>query len=135
MHVPRFALLKFSSWWSRPKSCAISWHMPSRRHAGVLYVAVLKYVSFIFAVPLVMCVPPVTDICAMPSQPFLPYLAFQTSMRPVVARQTFGLPAPPATFVRFSTEDGFQSAMAPFRYASHTDDTLSPTFSVNGFEV
>src|SRR6266545_1258380 len=71
MHVPRFVLLKSSSWWSRPNVCPTSWHDTRFRHAVVLYVAVLKYVSFSFTVPCVMWIPPVIQIDAMPSQPLL----------------------------------------------------------------
>ena len=91
----------------------------------------LKYVSFIFAAAWVMCSPPLIQIWAIPSHPVLPYLALQTSIRPTVGRQLRGC-VPPPTFARSSTDDRLQSVMASSRLASQADDTLSPTFNVNG---
>src|SRR6266508_2460943 len=135
MQVPRFGLLKSSSWWSRPNVCPTSWHDTRFRHAVVLYVAVLKYVSFSFTVPCVMWTPPVIQIDAMPSQPLLPYVALQTSTRPVVALQRLGLFACPATIVVSSTVDLLQSLDVVARIESHCEDTLSPSLTVNGFAV
>src|SRR5215212_2124104 len=53
MHDPRLMLLKISSWWSRPKVWPTSWHITRFLQAGVLYVAVLKYVSLTLVVPAV----------------------------------------------------------------------------------
>jgi hypothetical protein len=52
MHDPRLGLLNLSSWWSRPKVWPTSWHITTFLQAGVLYVAVLKYVSLTLIVPL-----------------------------------------------------------------------------------
>src|SRR5512138_2427563 len=81
-----------------------------------------------------MCVPPVIQMVATPSQPVLPYEALQTSTRPLVGRQFFGL-APPATMVVSSTLDWLQSLEAVTSIASHCPDTLSPNFIVKGFAV
>ena len=48
---------------------------------------VLKYVSFIFAEPCVMWVPPVMLIDARPSQPLLPYVPLQTCVVPATMAQ------------------------------------------------
>src|ERR687886_2394650 len=89
MHVPRLVLLKFSSWWARPKVWPTSWHITRCLQAGVLYFAVLKYVSLSLVVPFTMCLP-LTQIWAKPSHPLLPYFALQTSTRPLCALHFFG---------------------------------------------
>src|SRR5918997_5324877 len=104
MHDPRLVLARVSSWWSRPKVWPTSWHITRFLHAGLLYDLVLKYVSFSLAVACVMC-SPLRQMVAMPSQPFLPYFALQTSTRPFVAPQFVGLVPPPGIFVVSSTSD------------------------------
>lgn len=64
----------------------------------------------------------------------LPYEALQTSTRPLVGRQDFGF-VPPATTVVSKTPDFDQSLAAVASIASHGPDTLSPSWSVNGFAV
>src|SRR4051794_26469513 len=103
MHVPRLALLTFSSWWSSPSVWPTSWQLTRFRQAVVLYFEVLKYVSFSLTVACVMCLPE-THPWATPSQPVLPYAPLQTSSRPAVGRQVFDL-APRATTVVLRTVD------------------------------
>ena len=55
--------------------------------------------SFIFAVPCVMCLP-LTEIDATPSQPRFPYAALQTSTRPTVALHFLPVVEPATTVVR-----------------------------------
>src|SRR4026207_1379443 len=109
MHVPRLALLKFSSWWSRPKVCPTSWQVTSCRHAGVLYCAMAKYVSLSFTEPRLMWLPVVTLIDATPSQPVVPYAALQTSTWPVAAVHEVRLPNEPVWIVVFSLDEAVQS--------------------------
>src|SRR3989338_3372240 len=114
MQVPRLGLSKVSFWWSSPRVCPTSWHMTRFFHAGVLYLAVLKYVSFTLTVPCVMW-PPLTHICATPSHPFLPYVLLQTSTRPFVGTQFLGVFFPlralvlPGTTSVSNTVDTLQS--------------------------
>src|SRR6478735_2224590 len=81
-----------------------------------------------------MCVPPVTEMDAMPNQPVLPYAALHTSTRPGVGRQFFGR-VEPATTVVSRTVDLVQSLLAPARLASQALETLSPSLTVNGLLV
>src|SRR3989344_5799124 len=77
---------------------------------------------------------PLTHICAMPSQPLLPYLLLQTSTRPVTALQFLGLVLPAATAVS-RTDETVQSLAAVVRILSQLTETLSPSFKVKGFAV
>src|SRR3989304_7890811 len=133
MQVPSGEFAKISSWWSSPKVCPISWHITRFFHSGVLYFAVLKYVSFNLTVPWVIW-SPLAHIEAIPSQPFFPYLLLHTSTRPLVARQFLWL-LRPFTMVVSSTEETLQSTEAIARLASHAAETLSPSFKLNGFAV
>src|SRR5262245_4821950 len=108
MQVPRFGLLKSSSWWSRPSVWPTSWQETRFRHAVVLYGGLLWYVSLSLTVPWTMWLPVVSQIWATPSQPVLPYDALQISSWPSVGRQFRGL-VPPATIVVFSTLEAVQS--------------------------
>jgi hypothetical protein len=58
----------------------------------------------------------------------------QTSTRPVVGRQFFGL-AKPWTIVLSKTLDWLQSPDVVPRYESQALVTLSPSFNVNGLLV
>src|SRR3989304_7323383 len=132
MQVPSGEFAKISSWWSSPKVCPISWHITRFFHAGVLYFAVLKYVSFNLTVPFVIW-SPLTQIDAMPSQPFLPYFLLHTSTRPFTGLQFFRFV--PGTTIVSKIEDMLQSFEAVPRCASQATPTLSPSFNVNGFAV
>src|SRR5215211_1821705 len=113
MHVPRFRLSKFSSWWSNPKVWPTSWHITRFLQSDLLYLVVLKYVSLTLVAPCVMCLP-LVQICASPSQPLLPYSALQTSTRPLSGWQLF-TPACPRTTGVSSTLDLLQSEEVVFR--------------------
>src|SRR5215204_39977 len=113
MHDPRLGLLKISSWWSRPKVWPTSWHITRFLQAGVLYVAVLKYVSLTLVVPAVMWLRRPTQICAMPSHPLVPYAALQTSTLPLVGLQV-GLLVADLLTGAFSTLEALQ----PFEVVS-----------------
>src|SRR3989344_6661214 len=132
MQVLRFGLPKFSSWWPSPRVWPSSWQITRFLQAGVLYFAVLKYVSLTFTVPWTIW-SPVAQIEAMPSQPLLPYLFLQTSTRPLVGRQFRGDLA--ATTLVSKTVDTLQSTAAPARDASQTAETLSPTLKLNGLAI
>src|SRR4029450_13145467 len=81
-----------------------------------------------------MCVPPVIQICATPSQPVFPYRALQTSTRPAVGRHDLGFVLPATTCV-LSTVDCVQSLHAVTSLPSQSPLTLSPSLIVNGFDV
>src|SRR5215217_7911203 len=104
MHDPRFGLLKVSSWWSRPKVWPTSWHITNCLQAGVLYFAVLRYVSLTLVVPATMCWLLFIQICARPSQLFWPYAALQTSTLPLVGLQIAGFFFPWTTLVSSTLE-------------------------------
>jgi hypothetical protein len=108
--------------------------MTSRRQAGVLYCAWLKYVSFTFVIAWLMWLRPLTQIWAIPSQPVLPYDALQASIRPDVGLQLTGSFAL-ETLVNLTTLDALQSAIASSRYGSQVELTLSPTLRFSGFAV
>jgi hypothetical protein len=97
-----------------------------------LYVAVAKYVSFILAVPWLMC-PLDSEMLASPSQPLLPYVPLQTSTRPSVALHR--RPARPLTRVSSMTLDFVQSLVAVVNSDVHALVTLSPAWSPNGLAV
>src|SRR6266567_1321580 len=135
MQVPRLALLKFVSWWSRPNVCPISWQVTNARHDGVSYwEPVVKYVSLSFTTPWTMWSPVVNQICAKPSHPVFPYLALQISSRPLVGRQFRGL-VPPVTIWLLSTVEVFQSEEAFVSAVCQSELTLFPIFTVNGLAV
>src|SRR3989344_7684485 len=104
-------------------------------HGAVLYVALLKYVSLSLTVPCVICSPDI-QIDAIPSQPLKPYLALHTSPRPTFGLHAFGfLRLLPCTIAVSNTDERLQSAEARVRDVSHTPETLSPSFTENGFDV
>ena len=76
---------------------------------------------------------PLTQICATPSQPLLPYLPLQISTLPFAGLQFF-LDAPPATTAVFRTVDLLQSLEVVSREGSQLFERLSPRLSVNGFD-
>jgi hypothetical protein len=101
MHVPW--LEPSSDVWPRPKVWPTSWHITWLRWAGVLYCDMMKYVSFILAVPCTMW-PLLSQIWAKPSQPFLPYNALQTSTRPLFGRHRLPVVLPATTSVSSTSE-------------------------------
>src|SRR3989344_3910319 len=80
-----------------------------------------------------MCSPPVTQICAIPSHPLLPYLALHTSTRPFVGLQDLRDESP-ATTVVSNTIETVQSSDAVLSTLSHALETLSPSLSVKGLD-
>ena len=97
-----------------------------------MYCGIAKYVSFIFAVPCEMC-PPVSQICATPSQPFWPYFPLHDLTLPETARQR--LSSAPGSSTTFNTVEASQSLIAASRWESHVDVLASITRIVNGFDV
>ncbi len=94
----------------------------------------LKYVSFNLTVPCVMW-SPLAQIEAIPSQPFCPYFALQTSTLPKVAGQRRTPPVPPVTIVVFKTVDCVQSDEAIDKCAGQGPVVLSPSLSEKGLLV
>jgi len=73
-----------------------------------LYLEVLKYVSFILAVPYTMW-PPLAQTVAKPIQPVEPYSLLQTFTRPLVAGQVLVQDCL-STIVVFSLVESVQSS-------------------------
>src|SRR4029453_14639128 len=105
--------------------------MTCSRSFGLSYVGGLKYVSFIFAVPCGMWVPPVMLIEARPNHPLLPYLPLQTCVVPATIEHR--LRAWPATIaVRTGVLPEFQSLDVCARWPPQSAVVrLLPSFSVN----